>query len=218
MSLNAILEEIYLSGEAEVQEIEERASGQAKEILADARLKAQLIEEDACSKEVRPAYRERARICHQARSEGLRTVGNAREALVDRALDRARGHMAGLRSDPIYPTLLCSLIQETLDELEGTLEDIQLSQLEADQRDSELIDQILGDMQLNLAVEYRLKCWGGLISKSSDGRVVIINTLEARFNRAEPFLRRYLASLFENQPTEIEHNNNKRALRYMVNT
>jgi len=216
MSLNDILEAIYLSGEAEVQEIEKRAFEQANELLANAHLKAQQIEEDVSSKEVMPAYRERARICHQARSESLRNVGNAREALVDKALDRARGLLAGIRSDPLYPQLLRSLIQETLTELEGTLEDIQLSQLEADRRDSELLDQILGSLQLNLPVEYGLNCWGGLIGKSNDGRVVIINTLEARFNRAAPFLRRYLASLFENQPVEEEHG--KRTVRYLINT
>jgi vacuolar-type H+-ATPase subunit E/Vma4 len=216
MSLNAILEAIYLSGEAQLQEIEKHAFDQANEILANARLEAQQIEEDVCSREVMPAYRERARIVHQARSESLRIVGNAREALVDKALDRARGLMAGTRTNPVYPTVLCRLIQETLAELEGTLEDIQLSQLEADPRDREMLEQILGDMRLNLAVDYGLNCWGGLIAKSSDGRVVIINTLEARFNRAAPFLRRYLAAFFENQ--EVEDERNQRGARAMVHT
>jgi V/A-type H+-transporting ATPase subunit E len=206
MSLNAILEAIYLSGEAQLREIEKHAFDQANEILANARLEAQQIEEDVCSKEVMPAYRERARILHQARSESLRIVGNEREALVDKAFDRARGHMTGIRTDPVYPIVLCRLIQETLAELKGTLEDIQLSHLEADPRDRKLLEKILDDMQLSLPVEYRLNCWGGLIAKSRDGRVVIINTLEARFNRAAPFMRRHLAALFENQQAEDERN------------
>lgn len=214
MSLSAILEAIHLSGEAQVHEIEKHAFDQANELLANARLEAQQIEEDVCAKEVMPAYRERARIFHRARLESLRIVGNAREALVDEALDQARGHLAGIRSDPVYPMVLCRLIQETLAELEGTLEDIQLSQLEGDPRDRELLEQILDDMRLNLSVEYRLNCWGGLVAKSIDGRVVIINTLEARFNRAAPFLRRYLAALFENQQAEDERN--QRAARSMA--
>lgn len=216
MSLKAILEAISFSGEVQVQEIEKRAFDQANEILANARLEAQQVEGEVCSKEVMPAYRERARILHQARSENLRIIGNARETLVDKALDRARGHMAGIRTDPVYPTVLCRLIQETLAELEETLEDIQLSQLEADPRDRELLEQILGDIRLNLSVDYRLNCWGGLIAKSSDGRVVIINTLEARFNRAAPYLRRYLAAFFENQEAEDERN--QRSARSVVHT
>ena len=216
MSLNAILEAIHLSGETQVKDIERHAFDQANELLASARLEAQQIEEDVRAKEVMPAYRERARIFHQARLESLRIVGNARESLVDEALDCARGHLSGIRSDPVYPMVLCRLIQETLVELEGTLEDIQLSQLEADPRDRVLLGQILDDMRLNLSVEYRLNCWGGLVAKSSDSRVIIINTLEARFNRAAPFLRRYLAALFENQQAEDEHNQS--AVRSMAYT
>ena len=112
--------------------------------------------------------------------------------------------MAGIRSDPVYPMVLRRLIQETMAELEGTLEDIHLSQLEADPRDRELLEQILEDMRLDLSIEYGLNCWGGLVAKSNDGRVVIINTLEARFNRAAPFLRRHLAALFEVQQAESD--------------
>lgn len=216
MSLEAILQAIHLSGESEVQEIKRRARNQANELLESARLEAQKIEENVCSKEILPAYRERARIIHQARSGSMRVVGNAREVLIDKALDRARGHLAGIRSDPVYPTVLRKLIQETLAELEDTLEDIQLSRLEADPRDRTLLEEILGDMQPVLPVEYSMDCWGGIIAKSGDDRVVIINTLEARFNRAAPFLRRYLAALFENQEAADERD--RPAARRMVYT
>jgi vacuolar-type H+-ATPase subunit E/Vma4 len=214
MSLEAILQAIHLSGERQVQEIIRCAVEQANALLADAQLEAQKIEEDVCAKEVMPAYQERARIIHQARSESLRIVGNAREILLDKALDRARGYLAGLRSDPEYPMVLRRLVLETLAELKESLEDIQRSQLEADPRDRQLIEQIMGDPQPNLSVEYRLECWGGVIARSSDGRVVIINTLEARFSRAAPFLRRYLAALFENQ--EVQDKRNQQIVRKMI--
>lgn len=214
MSLEAILQAIHLSGERQVEEIRTQAIEQANALLANAQLEAQKIEEDMCAKEVMPAYQERARIIHQARSESLRIVGNAREMLLDKALDRARGYLAGLRSDPEYPTVLRRLVLETLAELKETLEDIQRSQLEADPRDRRLIEQILGDLQWNMSVEYRLECWGGVIAKSGDGRIVIVNTLEARFNRAAPFLRRYLAALFEDH--EIEDRRNQRVVGQMI--
>ncbi len=215
MSLSAILEAIRFSGEAQVQEIEKHSIQQVNELMANARLQAYQVEEDACAKEVLPAYRERARIFHRARLDSLRIIGDVREALVDEALDRARGHMAGIRFDPGYPMVLLRLIQETMAELEGTLEDIHLSQLEADPRDRELLEQILGDMRLDLPVNYELNCWGGLVAKSSDGRVVIINTLEARFNRAAPFLRRHLAALFEIQQTESDRDQHaERSMAY----
>ena len=197
MSLSAILEAIHLSGEAQVQEIKKRAFDDANDLLVNTRLQAQQIKEDVCAKEVMPAYRERARIFHRARLERLRVIGNVREALIDEALDRARGLLAGIRSDPVYPMVLDSLVQETFAELDKTVEETYLCQLAADQRDKGLLEPILEDIGLNLSVEYNLNCWGGLVARSNDGRVVIINTLEARFNRATPFLRRHLAALFE---------------------
>ena len=205
MSLSAILEAIHLSGEAQVQEIERCAFDEANELLANTRLEVKRIQEEICAKEVMPAYRERARIFHRARLESLQITGNVREELIDETLDRARGRLAGMRSDPVYPLVLDSLVRETLAELDDTLEEIHLAQLAADQRDKGLLECILDNMGLNLSVEYSLNCWGGLVAKSSDGRVVIINTLEARFDRAVPFLRRHLAALFENQRSAVNY-------------
>lgn len=216
MGLDAILQAIHLAGEAQIQAIEQQAINQANEVLAIAQEEAHRIEEDVCAKEVMPAYQERARIIHQARSESLRIVGNAREVLVDKALDRARGYLAGIRSDTVYDVVLHRLIRETLAELEETPEDILTSQLEADPRDRRLLGRILSDMGVDLPVEYELECWGGVIAKSGDGRVVIINTLDARFNRAAPFLRRYLAALFEDH--EVEDERNQRVARYLIHT
>jgi vacuolar-type H+-ATPase subunit E/Vma4 len=210
MGLSAILEAVHLSGAAKVQEIEKRASGEANELQVEARLQAQRIRENSRAKEVMPAYRERARIFHRARLESLRITGSVREALIDEALDRARGRLAGIRSDPVYPMVLDCLLQETVAELDETMEEIHLFQLAADQRDQELLQRIIENRGLNLPVEYSLHCWGGLVARSHDERVVIINTLEARFNRALPFLRRHLAVLFENQQAEVAFNKQAR--------
>ena len=96
------------------------------------------------------------------------------------------------------------------DSIEGEFSDIDLvihlaGVVSFSLRDKELLEHVLGEMGLNLSVEYSLNCWGGLIAKSSDSRVVIINTLEARFNRALPFLRRHLAASFENQQTAVSY-------------
>lgn len=72
-------------------------------------------------------------------------------------------------------------------------------QLVADPRDREPLEGILIDLWLDLPVSYELNCWGGLVARSEGGRVTIINTLEARLERATPYLRRYLAALFEEE-------------------
>ena len=202
MSLLAILEVIRTSGQAQVHKIEESAYRQVHEMRVNARMDAERIADETCSVTAAPAYRERARILHHARLEALQITGNVRETLVDTALDQTRGHLEGLRTDATYPEVLQRLTQEALDELSGSLDKTSQIRLEADPRDQELLENILSGIGLNLEVSYRLNCWGGLIAKSHDNRVVVINTLQARLERATPYLRRYLAALFENEREE----------------
>jgi len=204
MSLLAILEAIRTSGQAQVREIEASTYHQVHEMRVNARMDAERIADETCLATAAPAFRERARIMHHARLEALQITGNVRENLVDTALDQTRGHLEGLRTDATYPEVLQRLTQEALEELSGSLEKPGQTRLEADPRDRELLENILSDIGMNLEVSYSLNCWGGLIAKSQDNRVVVINTLKARLERATPYLRHYLAAIFDN-----EHEENK---------
>jgi vacuolar-type H+-ATPase subunit E/Vma4 len=206
MSLHAILQAIRDSGEARVREIESRAYAQAREIMANARLEAEAIRERSCAETVEPAIRERARLIQRARLEALQTVGQERELLVDAALKQCRGRLAGVRGETVYPEVLNQLIQETLTELE--LAQIAPSSggpacLEADSRDQKVLEELMDELGLNLTVSYDLECWGGFIAKSEDKRIAVVNTLEARLERATPYLHRVLAVLFEDEQQEI---------------
>ena len=201
MSLQSILEKIHHTGEARVQEIEREIQSQVGEILARARMEAQQIKDDSCADASAPAARERARILHHARLEALRLVGNVREELVDAALTRTREHLATIREDTFYPDVLRRLTQEAMNELTAPGREVK-AVLVADTRDKTILEDILAGMDLNLHVNYVLKCWGGLIAKSEDGQVVAINTLEARLERAMTFLRGYLAALFEEERSD----------------
>jgi vacuolar-type H+-ATPase subunit E/Vma4 len=204
MSLHAILEAILESGAQQVAEIEADAYQRAHEILASARMEANQIEQDACERARSPASRERARILHRARMEALRILGNSREELVDRALDQIRGRLANMRTDRLYPAVLQFLTDEALSELESSEIEIGIAVLEADRRDRLALESILREMGLKIPVNYTLHCWGGVVARSQDNRVVAINTLETRLERATPYLRRYLAAWFENESPESE--------------
>lgn len=204
MSLHAILEAILDSGAQQVAEIEANAYKRVHEILASARMEANQIEQGAYDRARSPASRERARILHRARMDSLRIYGNSREGLVDRALDQVRGRLANMRTDRLYPAVLHFLIDEALIELESSEIEIGRAILEADRRDRLAVESILREMGLKIPVNYTLICWGGVVASSQDSRVVVINTLETRLERATPFLRRYLAAWFENERSESE--------------
>ena len=202
MSLLAILDAIRASGDAQVREIDEHADRQIYELRRNTLLEAERVAEQAFSTAVAPAKRERSRIIHRAHLEAMQITGNEREALVDAALEQTRGHLEGLRNDHTYPSVLRRLTKEALHELEGSHEPLGNAQINADPRDKALIESILLDHEPDLEVVYSLNTWGGLIAQSQDNRVVVINTLEARLERAIPFLRQYLANLFENEHLE----------------
>lgn len=197
MSLEAILAAIAAAGDSQVAAIEQEAQHAAAGVLASARAEADKARRDASDRAVAPAYREHARILHRARLTYLRTVGDAREAAVDAALEQVRSYLARLRADARYPVVLHRLTEEALAALHGSLEDPGRAYLQVDARDEQLTLQILRDLGLQLRIEPGPDCWGGLVATSEDGRIVVINTLESRLQRAMPFLRRHLAALFE---------------------
>jgi len=199
VGLSAILTSIRTLGDSRVEEIKQHAQAQADELLAVARLEAQEIEKQAYLTAVMPAHKERARIIHHARLDAMRFVGNLREQLVDAAMDQTCDRLGNIRKDTVYPTVLGRLTKEALAELQSSLGDIHNASLDADPRDQALLESILFDCGIELKVNYSLSCWGGMIAKSDDGRVVVINTLEARLERATPYLRPYLAALFEKE-------------------
>lgn len=199
MSLETILAAIRAAGDAQVSEIEAGARTQIYEIMATARLEAEDLEEEACNNTVAPASKERARVIHRARLESMQVVGGAREDLIEKTLERTRGVLAGLRTDRAYPDVLCRLLEEAIAELKSSVGEGVQVQVEADPKDFDLLESMLRHMVLDLQVSYTLNGWGGLVARSKDGRVVVSNILETRLERALPFLRQYLAALYENE-------------------
>lgn len=203
MSLHAILEAIRASGDSQVRKIEAEVYTQCNEILAEARSQAEKVSDEACGKAVDPAFKERARSHQRGRLQALQIVGNVCEEFVDKVLDQVNQCLARVRKQENYPMILRQLVEEAIIELEGSMLVKASIYIEADPRDREVLRSILDDMGLDLAVSDVLNCWGGLIARSEDNRVVVINTLEARLERSRPYLRRYLAALFESEEADI---------------
>lgn len=210
MSLHAILEAIRSAGERKAGEIEARAYTQAHQILINAQLDAEQLTAQACEKVLEPVSHERARTIHRARLEAMQIVGEARKELIDATLEQVRGLLVNLRDQTSYPDVLRQLLLEAITELNGGKHDPDFDQpfqhicLEADPQDQASLERLLPVLGLDLPVSYCLNCWGGVVAKSEHGRIVVINTLEARFERAIPYLRLYLAAFFENEWTSAE--------------
>ena len=206
MSLHHILEAIEVEGDTQVYEIEAQTFTQCSEIIAEAHLVSEKTKAEVRAKEIAPAYKERARIIQKARLKALQIIGDAREELVDTALGQVHEQLASIRTDNAYPIILRKLLQESLTELSNSLSNNDIIKLEADARDRGVLKNILTDLKLDFSVRYTLDCWGGVVAKSEDDCIVVINTLETRLERATPYLRCYLAALFESEGDDIAVN------------
>jgi len=193
MSLQAILAAIRASGDAQVKKIE----AAAQEELAQHRVEIQRLRQESSKAASAPGAAERARILSQARLKAQLILNNAREDLIDDAIDQARQRLASIRNDPIYSVILRQLTEEALADLKGSLQEAEKPKLEADPRDQDVLESILSDMDLDLHVIYELDGWGGIIAKSDDSQVVVINTLEGRLTRGMPYLRQCLGDIID---------------------
>jgi vacuolar-type H+-ATPase subunit E/Vma4 len=202
VSLKAILDAIQSSGQAQVGAIEASTQAQVDEMLTKARTEAHQLHKMASAGVLASASAERARILHQARLEALQIIGDVCETLVEASLCRIRECLADIRMDVIYPSVLRRLTKEALSELGNSVEEIEGARVEADPRDCALLKGILSEMGLQLPLSGDLSCWGGLVVKSADGRVVVVNTLESRLENATPYLRHYLTIQFTNTMPE----------------
>lgn len=198
MSLEAILASIEAAGQEEADALVQKAQAEAATIIEQAQRQAERVQKGAREQALTPAYRERARMLHRARLEALRSIGAARETAIDAVLAQARILLSQVRARQDYPDILRRLTEESLAELQRSLEDISAARLDIDARDEALMKDLIRGFGLQIPVSCSLECWGGLVASSRDGRIVVVNTLESRLERATPFLRRDLATLFEN--------------------
>lgn len=197
MSLEAILAAIAAAGAESAAQVRAEGETHAREILAAAEPLAAARHAAARAEALQPAGGERARLLHRARLEALGLVAAARDGHVAAALAALEQRLASLRTARDYPLVLRRLTEEALAALDVAPGDREPPQLMVDPRDRDLLERSLHDLGLPLAVEPALETWGGLVAHSADGRIVVNNTLEARLERALPFLRRDLAAFFE---------------------
>jgi vacuolar-type H+-ATPase subunit E/Vma4 len=197
MSLSAIITAIQASGDSQVRKIESDFLTQCNEILADAHSQAEQVKAEAYSNAIEPAYRELARSHQRGRLQSLQIIGNARKEFVETAFDQLQERLAMEREQDHYSKILRQLVEEAIQELEKSLSSKEVIRIEADPRDRDVMESIINQMGLHFPVNYVLNCWGGLIAKSEDNRIVVINTLETRLERATSYLQRYLAVVFE---------------------
>ena len=108
----------------------------------------------------------------------------AKEAVFVQAFTEAQKILSSVRGQAGYGDFFRNLLNEVVHELEG--EEIQLH---IDKRDEVLCKKLVHELRLNCGIVTDITCAGGLNASTKDGRFVIFNTVESRFERAKVLLK-----------------------------
>lgn len=185
MALNDILEAIRADAADEATELRHTAEREIEAIRTQgADLAERLRLEAATARDEETADAARV-IRNRARLEVSRRLRTSREAVYQSALTQVEARLASLREDDRYPRLFAGLVEEARQALPAG------NVLRIDPRDMQLAERLL-EADSRLTLEASLSTWGGVELGTEDGRR-ILNTIEARLERAGPHLRQMFA-------------------------
>ena len=196
MSREAILAAIEACGRERCEQLRRETATRIVRIEAQAATEAAAARADALAAALAPLAAEEAGRLQQARLEALHLVGQAREEGIEAVLNGARECLAALREQPSYPAVWRRLLHEALQALGQEANNGQ-PLLAIDPRDEPLAREAVAGLERALQLAPTLQTWGGVVVTGHDRRVVVDNTLEARFDRAGPLLRRTIAARLE---------------------
>ena len=198
MSLEKILQTLEADAGNQIAENEQTAQAEIGHIRAQ----AQTVAEDARQKRVAaiqaPLQAERTRILNRAKLEALQAVLGTREALINSALEVTARRLEALGSTDAYAGLLKQLTQEAIDTIGGGG---RLS-LHVRSCDVALMKRLVQDMDLQATVAGGLENedpsrnhLGGVVVTTPDGRINLVNTLEARLQQVANLYRAQIAKI-----------------------
>ena len=189
MALADILAAMEAQVDAQIRQIEQQAAATIAQIRAAADDEARMIRESHRLAALVQLEYERVRRLNRARLAAQRAASRACEQLFANAQAGARRLLAGLRNSPNYAALLRALAEEALAQIGGE------ALLRADPRDEVLLHTMFPQVRIVADLE----TWGGVEARSPDGRIVVINTAEARLEQAHDMLRRNVVPLFQGE-------------------
>jgi V/A-type H+-transporting ATPase subunit E len=198
MSLEKILEALKAEAELQIAAIEQAAQAEIERIHAEAQVEAAAARQRHLPEIQVPLRAERARIVNQAKLEALRVLMGTREALIQSALDLAAGRLEALATTDPNGQILQELAREAF----GALGADRGLCIRVHSRDVVLMERIAREMGLPATVEGGLEkqeslrgSSGGLVAATRDGRISLINTLDARLQRVANLHRSEIAEI-----------------------
>lgn len=202
MPLEHILRALQAQGEAEIERIERAADEEAAQLIAEAEAAAQNIRARHRARVEPLLLAEAAGLQNKARLGALRAVATAREELIVDAFAQAQKCLAQIRATKPYAAILHALAREAVEAL-GDHSSTDSLIARVDPRDEEIARAVFAELVVRVKIETQPIPIGGLEVATCDARIVIVNTLIARLERARNIIRGPVAKILV-EPSEEE--------------
>ena len=180
MPFEQLIESVESCAEDKVRAIKEKANQDAENIRTEAKGKDEIIKKRYLETVKKTVDKERRKSIAKINEENHMLLIRAKDDVFKHAFTEAQKILLSVRSQANYENIFRKLLQETLLELEG--EEILLH---IDKRDESLCKKLLTELKLNHEIMTDITCTGGLNASTRDGKFIIFNTIESRFERAK---------------------------------
>ncbi len=184
MPYEQLIESVELCAEDTVREIKDRAIQDAENIKEEARGKDEKIKKKYMDAVKKTADNERRTALAKINEENRMHLIQAKDNVFNHAFTEAQTILSSVRNKANYESIFRELLKETLSELEG-----QEIQLHIDKRDEILCKKLLTELKSNCEIVADITCTGGLNATTKDGKFIIFNTIESRFERAKVLVK-----------------------------
>ena len=184
MAIEQLIESVEVSAGEKITELRQKAARDAAEIIREAEEKDEKIKKRHLDTVKNAVDMERNKLYAKINEETRMQVTRTKDDVYQKAFAEAKKNLTSARSHAAYENNFRKLLKEIVLELEG--EEIQLH---VDKRDENLCKKILSELKLHYDVVPDITTDGGLNASTKDGKFVVFNTMESRFEKAKTLLK-----------------------------
>ena len=184
MTIEQLIESVEVSAEEKIREMKEKAYRQSDDIRKAAEGKDEAIKKKHLDAVKKTLEAERNKLIAKVKDETRMQATRTKDEVYQKAFSEAQKILSSIRSRADYENSFRKMLQEVVLELKG--EDVQLH---IDKRDENLCKKLLSELKLNHELVTDITSEGGLNASTKDGKFIVFNTIESRFEKAKTLLK-----------------------------
>jgi V/A-type H+-transporting ATPase subunit E len=184
MEYENLMTSMEASADEKIAELTDKAAAAAQKVRDEAQKKADEIVRAHQDSAAMAMEAESNRALYEARAAVKKEAASVRFECYSRAFDEAEKRLEAFRQNGVYESFFRKAMAESVEAL-GEKELV----LHIDARDEELCRRSMALLGIECGVKADMTCAGGLNASTTDGKVVVFNTLEARLRSARERLK-----------------------------